>query len=673
MDPLWSTDAEAPFDPLTNHPVPPGASAASANLPSRPMPPWRVGVALSGVLGLALAARLIRLDHGGFLTLYYAAAVRSMSADWHNFLFAAFDPLGFLAIDKPPVAFWPQVAAVKLLGFSPFALRLPQVLEGVAAVGLLFHLVSRRLGTGAGLIAAMFLAISPLNVAVDRSNDTDACLVLVMLLAAWPLAVAAERARLGWLVLAAAILGIGFNVKMLAAMVVAPAFIVVYWFGAPAPWRRRLAHLAAAGLTLTVVSLSWPMVSELTPPDDRPYVDSTPDNSVLELAIDHNALDRFVRPAWLGRSRGKPLERMTALGRTDGGIPAGVLRLADPRLATQVLWLLPLAFAGVLIGVRRDLGNDLKPLPLDPRRQAAALWMVWVVVAAMVYSFAGGLFQPYYLAPLGPGLAALAAIGVTRLRTPAAMIAAFLITAAWQAFLVYGSAEFTDLALCVGAVPLVGALIATGLVMAGPRLAGAAMACAVLVLLVPQAAWTAGTILAHGGGNPVAHLVEPAQTASPLGGPSPALARNPRLVKFLTDNRGGARWLLATPNARQASPIIMQTGEPVMAVGGFLGSVPILTPDDLAHLVSSGDLRFVLIGGGPAWATGEPRGGPGQPRLGREMRMLRDWVLGHGQEVPPEQWRSVPAVITPAGERRWTDGPATLQLYDLAAAHSPGS
>jgi hypothetical protein len=104
-----------------------------------------------------------------------------------------------------------------------------------------------------------------------------------------------------------------------------------------------------------------------------------------------------------------------------------------------------------------------------------------------------------------------------------------------------------------------------------------------------------------------------------------------------------------------------------------LGSVPLLTPDDLAHLVSSGDLRFVLIGGGPAWATGEPRGGPGQPRLGREMRMLRDWVLGHGQEVPPEQWRSVPAVITPAGERRWTDGPATLQLYDLAAAHSPGS
>jgi 4-amino-4-deoxy-L-arabinose transferase-like glycosyltransferase len=668
-------DAEAPIDPVTISPVPPGANASAGvyDRSSRPLPAWFARLALLAVLGLALAVRLMRLDHGGFLTLYYAAAVRSMVADWHNFLFAAFDPLGFLSIDKPPVAFWLQVASVKLLGFSPFALRLPQVLEGVAAVGLLFHLVSRRFGAGTGLVAALLLAISPLNVAVDRSNNTDSCLVLVMLLAAWPLAVAAERARVGWLMVAAAILGIGFNVKMLAAMVIAPAFIIIYWLGAAVSWRRRLAHLAAAGLTLLVVSLSWPMVTELTPPDDRPYVDSTQDNSVLELAIGHNALDRFVRPSWLGRSRAERPERMAGLGRAVGGVPAGVLRLADPRLATQVLWLLPLAFAGALIGLRRDPGAEEHRLPLDPLQQATALWALWVVVAAIVYSFAGGLFQPYYLAPLGPGLAALAAICVTRLRTPAMMIAAFLITAAWQAFLVYDSADFTDLVLCLGAAPLVGALIAAGLVMAGPRLAGAAMACAVLVLLVPQAAWTAGTILAHGGGNPVAHLIEPAQTAGPLGGPSLALARNPKLVKFLTDNRGGARWLLATPNARQASPIIMQTGEPVMAVGGFLGSVPILKPADLAQLVASGELRFAIVGGGPAWETGQQPGGAAQPRIGREMRALRDWVVAHGQQVPPDQWRSVPPTVTLAGERRWADGPANLELYDLAAARPPAS
>jgi hypothetical protein len=40
---------------------------------------------------------------------YYAAAVKSMSLNWHNFFFAAFDPGGFLAIDKPPLGFWFQV------------------------------------------------------------------------------------------------------------------------------------------------------------------------------------------------------------------------------------------------------------------------------------------------------------------------------------------------------------------------------------------------------------------------------------------------------------------------------------------------------------------------------------------------------------------------------------
>ena len=85
------------------------------------LPRWPI-LALGLILIVAGALRLVLIEQNGFGTPYYAAAVRSMALSWHNFFFAAFDPLGFLAIDKPPVAFWLQVLSVKLLGFDNFAL-----------------------------------------------------------------------------------------------------------------------------------------------------------------------------------------------------------------------------------------------------------------------------------------------------------------------------------------------------------------------------------------------------------------------------------------------------------------------------------------------------------------------------------------------------------------------
>ncbi len=617
---------------------------------------WPTLAGLAGIVVLALVLRLVRIEHSGFLTPYYAAAVRSMSLNWHNFLFASFDPEGFLAVDKPPVAFWIQAAWAKLFGFGGIGLRLPQVFEGVAAVGLLHHLVARRFGVGAGLLAALFLAVTPLSIAVDRSNNTDGCLVLTMLLAAWPLSLAAERGRLGWLLLAAAALGVGFNVKMLAAMVVAPAFIAVYWLGAPLSRRRRIGHLVAAGLMLGAVSLSWPLLDALTPPDERPYVDSTRDNSVLELAIGHNAMDRFVRPAWRRGGLRAP-QAGAGAARARGGVPAGPLRLADPRLASQLAWLFPLAVAGVILGLR---GPRLT-LPLDASRQSVALWGVWVLSCAIVYSAAGGIFQPYYLAPLAPALAALAAIGVTRLRTPATIIAALLATAAWQAMIVWGIAPLTNMKLWIGAIPVVGALIVCGLLMLGNGRTGTALALGVVALLAAPGAWALGTVLSPGAaGAPIAHLAAPPRFAAGRGLAAPD---NARLLAFLAEHRGGARWLLATVTAREAAPIIARTGAPVMAIGGFIGSMPILTTADLARLVAAGELRYVMLGpvGQGAW-----REGGGQ--AGGASMALRDWILANGRAVAPETWRA------DAPERPGMQGGRRApQLYDLAAPHAAGS
>jgi len=136
-----------------------------------------------------------RLGASGFITPYYMAGVRSMTVSWHNFFFNAFDPAGFVSLDKPPVAFWLQTASAKLLGFAAFSMLLPQVLAGLAAIFVLYALVRRRFGTGAGLIAALFLALNPISVAVDRSNSTESWLVLTLLLAAGALSRAVETGR----------------------------------------------------------------------------------------------------------------------------------------------------------------------------------------------------------------------------------------------------------------------------------------------------------------------------------------------------------------------------------------------------------------------------------------------------------------------------------------------
>jgi 4-amino-4-deoxy-L-arabinose transferase-like glycosyltransferase len=311
----------------------------------------------------------------------------------HNFFFNSFDPAGFVSLDKPPVALWIQVVSAKLFGFSGLSVLVPQVVEGVVAIVLVSYLVQHRFGLLAGLLAALFLALTPISVAIDRSSNTDSCLVLVLLLAAWALTRAAEVGSWRLLLLSMALVGVGFNVKMLAAFVVLPTFVVTYWLGAPITWRRRLSHSAMASVVLAAVSLSWIVAYDLTPPESRPFVGSSKGNSMLELAIGHNGMERFVRrrgrpagtldgqpagnivtpdssasnvtvqPAPTGSTSDPALALPSSQGTQMGAnpnapqgadgppgarpsfeveVPIGPLRLADRHLASQGSWLLPL-------------------------------------------------------------------------------------------------------------------------------------------------------------------------------------------------------------------------------------------------------------------------------------------------------------------------------------------
>ena len=104
-------------------------------------PAWARPILLAIAL---LSAALYSWRAGTYLEGYYAAAVRSMSMSWHNFFFAAFDPAGTVTLDKLPGAFWLQALSVRVFGLSTWAIDLPQILEGVASV-LVMYRISRRL------------------------------------------------------------------------------------------------------------------------------------------------------------------------------------------------------------------------------------------------------------------------------------------------------------------------------------------------------------------------------------------------------------------------------------------------------------------------------------------------------------------------------------------------
>src|SRR5207302_10735032 len=97
--------------------------------------PWH-RLALGAIVLLAAFLNFYQLARLGYANSYYAAAVRSMSLNWHNFFFASFDPGGFVTIDKPPLGFWFHVASVQLFGYRGVSLFLPEGLAGLLSVAM---------------------------------------------------------------------------------------------------------------------------------------------------------------------------------------------------------------------------------------------------------------------------------------------------------------------------------------------------------------------------------------------------------------------------------------------------------------------------------------------------------------------------------------------------------
>lgn len=399
-----------------------------------PRPELLALMALAGVLDLWALSR------NGWANEYYAAAVRSMSGSWHDFLFASLDKSGVMTVDKPPLALWVEALSVRVFGYHSLSMLVPQALMGIASVVLVYDLVRRRFGRVGGFVGGLALALTPITVAISRHNNPDALLVLCCVAAVWctvrafdaipersgrrtlrgtvPLGAHPEGHRqAGWLVAAGVLVGLGFETKMLVALVVVPGIVVAWLWVAPAGRGRlhALRQLLAGGGAMALVGGAWPLLVELTPAADRPWISGTSDNRVLSLIFEYNGVGRVDGQAGGPAGTAGPGGGGGA-GNVFGG-STGPLRLLNSALGGQAGWLLGFALVsglGILVASRLR------------RTDARSGWLLAVggafATTAVLFSFASGIFHPYYVSLLAPFAAALVGAGASQLTSGSANV-----------------------------------------------------------------------------------------------------------------------------------------------------------------------------------------------------------------------------------------------------------
>jgi 4-amino-4-deoxy-L-arabinose transferase-like glycosyltransferase len=687
--------------------APPGSGVNGAAPPTPPTPPpaahrsiprpslhatlgW---LALAPVLSLSAVLVTHRLAQNGYANVFYSAGVRSMLGSFHNFLFNSFDPGGLVTVDKPPLSLWVQVASAKLFGFSPLSLLLPEALVGVLTVAVLYAVMRRPFGRPAALAGALALAVFPSFVAVSRDNGVDPLLILLMLFACGAGLRAARTGGLAALLSCAALVGLAFNAKTLAAFPVVPGLALAYLLCAPVPLLRRVLKLLAAGVLLAAVAFSWTAFVEATPASKRPYVGGSTDNTELNLTFGYNGFGRvegqvggpdqiFVRLGAVApfspRVHTTLKAKKTAAPKSvpnpllpDGhytnptpfGGAIGPLRLFHVGLGGQGAWMLPFALFGLValaLGIlwppRGAAAGESEPADQPPgsrwerlRRDGRTAGLLvlggWFLVEAALLSLSQGIVHPYYVSALAPGASAMVGAG-------AVAFARFGRGRDWRVVLLALAVAGTVAAQLVllhrehYAHWLVGVLIAAAAVgllalLAVRRLAAPATALLLAVLLIAPTAFSTTT------------WSIPVEGTFPAAGPRVAgglgpygiAAHNVRvdrdLMRFIDARHPTRKWEALTVSSNTAASLIL-LGFRAGAVGGYSGTDPALDGPGLARLVAHHEARYVVLGG--AYSS---RGG----------NLATQAVIRACRYIPSEVWLHFP---------RWSI--YSLALYDCAGA-----
>jgi 4-amino-4-deoxy-L-arabinose transferase-like glycosyltransferase len=572
----------------------PEVAAARQDVAGPPCPAWLRRPALLLIAGLAGLSYAWALGQDP-LEPYYEAAVRSMSMNWHNFVYGAFDPAGTITLDKLPGAFWVQALAVRAFGFHTWAIVVPQAVEGILTVLVLYRAVQRLAGPAAGLIAAAIVAVSPATVALNRGNISDSLMILLLVLAADAVSAAIVSGSQRWLLLAALWVGLAFQAKMIEAWLVLPAFGLVYLVSAPGSAGRRVRQLVVAGVVAGLVSLSWMTVVSIVPAAHRPYIDGSQDNSAYQQVFVYNGFGRFGDQTPLQLLAGQSLG-IVSVAQTPAAGPARLLR-GD--LGRDTGWLLP---AALIVGGWGIVSRRRQPRG-DPLRACFILWEAWLVTLAVTFSLATTI-NSYYTAALTPAGAALLGAGVAAAwpadRSAAGrrigltvVLAAAVGYAAWLVASAGTRAPGWLLPLVIAVGLAAVAVAAVSVAVRRDTWFAAALAAGLIAVCVAPAVASATVVLRHQGAFDTPF--EPAAEANAI---DTLFVRTPAQVALtigrLRAAQFGAPDLLATQTSALASVFIDDSGLEALPIGGFTGTIGSPTLAQLQADINAGQFHLVL-------------------------------------------------------------------------------
>jgi len=635
-------------------------------------PAW-VRPALLGLLAVAAALYLWDLGASGWANSYYAAAVQAGTKSWKAFWFGSTDSSNFVTVDKTPGSLWVMEISARIFGVNSWSILVPQALEGVAAVGVLYATVKRWFSPAAALLAGAVFALTPVAALMFRFNNPDALLVLLLVASAYAMTRALEAGQLRWLVAAGAFVGFGFLAKELQAFLVLPAYGLVYLLAGPPQLARRIWHVVVIGLATIAAGGWWVAIVSLWPASSRPYVGGSQNNSFWNVLFGYNGFGRLTGNE-SGSVGGGPAG---AAGRWG---PTGLTRMFNSAFGGQIAWLLPAAL--ILLGAG-FVYTALRPRT-DRTRAALGLWGGWLLVTGLAFSFGQGIIHEYYSVALAPAIAAIVGIGATtfwasREHPFARVLCAFTlgITAVWSYVLLGRTASWMP---WLRSFVLVGGLGVAIAIAVAPSLRGrAALALAsgaIVIGLSAPAAYTLSTVnTPHSGALPTAGPVGAASRFGPGGGgavggfrqqggfapPQGGLGgfggnfgggfappnfggnfgggngtghsalgglldgSNPGAqITALLKASTGYRWTAAAIGANNASGYQLASGKAIMAIGGFNGTDPTPTLAQFQEYVRAGKVHYFIASGG---GFGAPGGGLGAQGGGASTSSeISQWV-----------------------------------------------
>ncbi|MDD1690786.1 MAG: glycosyltransferase family 39 protein [Methanoregula sp.] len=341
-------------------------------------------------------------------------------------------------------------------------------------------------------------------------------------------------------------------------------------------------------------------------------------------------------------------------GRGGGGMgdetgTPGIARLFSEGLAGQLSWLLPFALLGLLAFWRRPAILSLKGLEaagLSGEKGLTLMAMgLWLLPGLVYFSLTTGFWHTYYLATIAPPLAALVGIGAVAMYDAYVrggardwlLVAAVLVTGCIQAVILLYTAAWSGpltAIVAVGTAVLAVLLVfykfrdraSTGMI---PKLVAAG---AVALLFIAPFVW-ACTPLMYGSGN-ILPVAGPRLSGQAGGGGgmnmpgSSSGAGTSSLAEYLLSHATGETWIVAVPSSMNAaSDLIIETGKPVLSLGGFAGSDQVLTVDEVKQMVSGGEIRYFYLSGG--------QGGGGSDS---GNSAIFSWVQGTCTAIPSSEW-----------------------------------